>query len=156
MPIEHPLIENLMKDLLNPYQKNSLRVSLLTFEENLRQVQEWLDGREENGILYRRKLTVSEEKRKQAGQMIEMALNLIRKLSNTFRLETVSESAASMLGGGLTITWANLIDTQAGKLRRYGKVHPELAGMLDSDIQNLAGIALKLSSILGESQQEKP
>ncbi|MBN2117458.1 MAG: hypothetical protein JW730_12855 [Anaerolineales bacterium] len=144
-----------MKNLLNHYQKNSLRISLLTFEENLRQVQEWLDGRAENGILYRRELTISAEKRKQASQAIRTALNLVEKLRNVFGLETVYESAASMLQGDLAINWANLIDTQAGKLRRYGKVHPELAGILDSDIQNLAGIALKLSSILGESQQEK-
>jgi len=61
-----------------------------------------------------------------------------------------------MIQGDLTINWANLIDTQAAKLRRYGKVHPELGDMLDPDIQNLAGIALHLSAILGQSQQEKP
>jgi len=55
-----------MNDYLNPSQKNSLRISLLMFEENLRQAQEWLDGREENGILYRRKLMLTEEIRKQA------------------------------------------------------------------------------------------
>jgi hypothetical protein len=145
-----------MKDLLNPYQKNSLGVTLQLFEENLRHAQEWLEGREENGILYRHKLEMPENNRKQAKHVIKTALGLIEKLSAKFELESEPQNAASMFQGELTVNWANLIDSQAGKLRRYGKVHPELAGMLDADIRNLAEIALKLSAILGESQQEKP
>jgi len=144
-----------MSDLLNPPQKNSLRVSLLMFEENLRHTQEWLDGREEDGILYRRKLEMPENKRKQAKNVIKTALDLIEKLSVKSELESESQNAASMFQGELTVNWANLIDSQAGKLRRYGKVHPELAGILDADIKNLANIALHLSTILGESE-EKP
>jgi hypothetical protein len=126
------------------------------FEENLRHTQEWLDGREEHGILYHRKLEMSEVKRRQAEHVIKTALDLIEKLSAKFELESESQSAAASMQGELTINWANLIDTQAGKLRRYGKVHPELGGTLDPDIQKLARIALQLSAILGESQQEKP
>ena len=145
-----------MSDLLNPYQKNSLRISLLMFEDSLRHAQEWLEGREENGILYRRKLEMPDDRRKQANHVIKTALSLIEKLSATFELEVESQNAASMFQGELTVNWANLMDSQAGKLRRYGKVHPELGGMLDADVRNLAEIALKLSAILGESQQEKP
>ena len=126
------------------------------FEENLRHAQEWLDGREEHGILYHRKLEMPEESRRHANHVIKTALGLIEKLSEKFGLEAESQNPASMFQGELTVNWANLIDSQAGKLRKYGKIHPELGGMLDPDIQKLARIALKLSAILGESQQEKP
>jgi hypothetical protein len=126
------------------------------FEENLRHAQEWLEGREENGILYRRKLEMPENKRKQANHIIKTALDLIEKLSAKFELESESQSAAASMQGELTINWANLIDSQANKLRRYGKVHPELGGMLDTNVRNLAEIALQLSAILGKSKQEKP
>lgn len=145
-----------MKDLLNPYQKNSLRISLLMFEENLRRTQEWLDGREEKGILYHRKLELPDEKRRQAEHVIKTALGVIERLSEKFGLEVEAQNAASMFQGEFSVNWANLIDTQAGKLRKYGKVHPELHDMLDTDIRNLAEIALQLSAMLGESQQEKP
>jgi hypothetical protein len=141
-----------MMDLLNPYQKNSLRVSLVMFEENLRSAQEWLDGRVEKGILYQRKLSISEEKRGQAIDAIGAALQMIRELAQVFELENQVEDASSLLGGELSVSWANLLDTQAGKLRRYGDVHPELAGFLDPNIQNLAGIALQLSTILGQTK----
>ena len=97
-----------------------------------------------------------EEKRRQASHVIKAALGLIEKLSKEFGLEAEAKNTTSMFQGELTVNWANLIDSQAGKLRRYGKVHPELGGMLDPDIQKLARIALQLSVILGESQQEKP
>jgi len=142
-----------MKDLLNRYQKNSLRIALLGFEENLRRVLEWLDGYEEDGILSRRKLlNLPEENRKQARQEIKAALDLIKNLSQKFDLHKESSDVAAMLRGDLTISWANLLDTRANKLGRYGKVNPELASNLDSDIQNLAGIALRLSALLGESK----
>lgn len=45
-----------MKELLNPVQKNTLQITLSRFDENLLHAQAWLDGSEENGVLYRRKL----------------------------------------------------------------------------------------------------
>jgi len=55
-----------MKDLLNPYQWNSLRITLRTFEEDLRRAQEWLDGKEEHGTLYQSKLVLHADSRKKA------------------------------------------------------------------------------------------
>jgi hypothetical protein len=141
--------------LLNPSQKNSLSVTLRMFEENLRHAQVWLDGHEENGILYYRKLTLPEENREQARQAINVALDLIEKLSRKFDLRKEASNSASMIRGELTVNWANLLDTRANKLRRFGKVQPELASFLDADIQNLAGIAIHLSATLAESQKEK-
>lgn len=121
-------------------------------EENLRQTQEWLDGREEDGILYYRRLNVSERNREQAHRAIETALHLIEKLGNRFELSQEFQSAAPILMGNLTVNWANLVDTKSNKLRRYGQVHPELGDVLDPDIQNLAEIAFNLSTILGQSK----
>ncbi|MEW6287433.1 MAG: hypothetical protein AB1509_14515 [Chloroflexota bacterium] len=144
-----------MKDLLNPYQKNSLRMTLQMFEENLRRALEWLDGREENGFLYTRKLNLPDEKKAQALGEIHTALGLIENLVHKFDLPKDASDAASLLRGELSVNWANLLDTRARKLNRYGKTHRDLSGMLDSDIQKLAEIALGLSSILGETRQEK-
>lgn len=143
-----------MEDLLNPYQKNSLRITLLGFEESLRHALEWLDGYEEDGILYSCRLSLPEENKKQIRQAINVALGLIEKLNHKFDLQKESNNVASMLRGELSVNWANLLDTRAKKLVRYGDVHPKLANILDSDIQNLAEIALQLSALLGESQQE--
>lgn len=144
-----------MKELLNPYQKNSLRISLLMFEDSLRHVQEWLDGREENGILIHRTLEISEGKRKQAGKIIANALTLIEKLAHRFGLKAKTEEASAIMRGELTVSWENLMDTQAGKLKRYGRVHPDLAGLLDTDIRHLADMSLRLSELLNDSESNE-
>jgi hypothetical protein len=121
------------------------------FEENLRHALEWLDGREEDGILYSHKLILSLDAREQAREYIKIALGVIEKLSRRFDLRKESNDAASMLRGELDVGWANLLDTRAKKLGRYGKVHPELLSVLDSDVQKLAEIAQQLSAIIGKS-----
>jgi len=145
-----------MKDLLNTHQRNSLRITLQMLEENLRHALEWLDGREENGILYNRKLDMPKQKREQARREIQTALGLIENLSIKFNLPKDTSDAASLFRGELSIRWTNLLDTRAKKLSRFGKTHPDLAKTLDPNIQNLAEVTMRLSALLGESQQEKP
>jgi hypothetical protein len=99
---------------------------------------------------------MTKEAKQQAVQKIQAALEVIEKLGRKFELEKEFESAASILQGNLTVNWANLMDTKSNKLKRYGQVHPQLGDMLDADIQNLAEIALNLSTMLGQSKQEKP
>lgn len=124
-------------------------------EENLRRAQEWLDGREESGILYRRKLDVSERNKKQARKVIANALEITEKLARNFELETEVESTSAIMRGELVISWENLMNTQARKLRGYGEVHPQLASLLDADIRNLAEMSFRLSELLNGSEPNK-
>ena len=141
-----------MKDLLNRYQWNSLRIRLRSYEESLRHALEWLDGYEEDGVLYSRKLILSEKNRKQAKQEIKHALDQIAEISRLLEIPKETENPASLVRGEMTVSWADLMDSRARKLGRYGKVHPELSSTLDPQIQNLAEIAKNLSAIFGETQ----
>ena len=134
-------------DLLNPIQKNSLRITLRRFEENLFRAQTWLDGNDENGVLYQRKLTLPAKRRDQAEQVIKEARELIEKVSHDFDLPIESENAASLLRGEMSISWADLLDSRASELKRAGAVHPELSAALDPNIQSLAGMALRLTNL---------
>ncbi len=145
-----------MKDLLNHYQWNSLRIRLRSFEESLRHALKWLDGYEEDGVLYSRKLILSEKNRKQARQKIRHALDQIAEISRLLDIPKETENSASLVRGEMTISWADLMDSRACKLGRFGDVHPGLSSKLDPQIQNLAEIAENLSAIFGEFQQEKP
>ena len=144
-----------MKDLLNPSQWNSLRITLRTFEENLRRTQEWLDGKDEHGTLYQYRLVLSAENRKRAQRDIKIALDQIAELSRLFEMPKENENSASLIRGQMSVSWADLHDSRTYKLGRYGKVHPELAKVLDSKVQHLAEIALNLAAIFGESEKEK-
>ena len=139
-----------MSDLLNPTQKNLLRITLRRFEENLLHAQAWLDGNEEKGVLYQRKLTLSKKAREQAEPQIKAALDLIEKVSHDFDLPTESENSAALVSAEMSISWADLLDSRASELKRSGRVHPELSGVLDPSIQTLATIALALRTIFDE------
>jgi hypothetical protein len=136
-----------MNDLLNPYQKASLATVLRMFEENLRQADSWLDGRQTEGILYRQELHLAPRQRTRARKRIAAALADIAALAQEIGLEPEIEDPAGLIRGQMSIAWANLIDSQARKLKRYGEIHPDAAREIDPQIQRLAQVALELASL---------
>jgi len=136
-----------MNDLLNYNQRRSVTIVLRNFEEHLRMTSAWLDGAEENGILYRRKLNLSPVQRQVAQQRVDTALETIASLAQKIGLEPEVEDPAGLIRGEMNVSWANLIDTQSRKLKRYGDVDPELKSVLDPAIQRLAQLAMELASI---------
>lgn len=144
-----------MKDKLNHSQWNSLRITIYTFEMNLRLAQAWLDGKEETGTFYQHRLHLSARRRDQARKVIADALQMLIELGNSLDLPIKEESAASEIRGTMSVSWANLLDNRASKLSRYGKVHPVLSSELDPIIEQLAEMALHLSAIFDGNEQEK-
>jgi len=136
-----------MNDLLNPYQKASLATVLRMFEEDLRQADRWLDGYQAEGILYRQELHLAPLKRTRARKRIAAALDEIADLARGLGLEQQIEDPAGLIRGQMSIAWANLMDSQAGKLKRYGEVQPDVGTEIDPHIQRLAQAALELASM---------
>ena len=56
-----------------------------------------------------------------------------------------------MIIGEMSIHWSNLLDSRSKKLKRYGKVHPQLAEKLDPRILGLSNIALNLITLFEEN-----
>jgi len=136
-----------MSDLLNPQQLQSVEITLRMFEENLRQMATWLDGEEENGILYRRKLTFPADRRQAVRQLMNASLEQIALLARSLDLQVDEKDAAGSIRAGLAESWANLIDSQSGKLTRYGAVDPRVENALDPVILKLAQLAKDLETL---------
>ncbi len=134
----------MVNDLLNPEQFRSVEITLRMFEENLRLIAAWLDDEEENGILYRRKLAFPAGRRKATRQRINAGLDQITSLAHALELPVEEKDIAGMIRGRLTESWANLIDSQSGKLKRYGKVDPRVKSSLDPAMQRLAELGKEL------------
>ncbi len=133
--------------LFNSYQKTAVTVTLQKFEEDLRQAIHWLDGQNEQGILYRRRLEMPEEQRRLARARIELALEEIRALAQRLDLETEEENASRTIVGHISIDWENLSGTRARNLGSYGAVHPDLGKILDQPMERLAELAVELTSL---------
>ncbi len=140
-----------MRDLLNPYQRSSLRTTLLSFEKSLRTAKAWLDGKEEYGILYRAKIDLSAARREEAQREIESALEQIAELSRVLEIEKEEADPLSMIRAEMSVAWANLWDSRSNKLARFGKVAEGLSQRLDPDIIRLADIAQRLVLVFSDS-----
>ena len=136
-----------MSDLLNPAQLRSVEITLRTFEKDLRLTAAWLDGEEENR-LYRRKLTIPTEQRKAVRQRINSALEQIAILARTLNLPLEEEDVIRLIQGRLAVSWANLINSQSSKLKRYGDVDPVADRTLDPAIRRLVKLVQELESII--------
>jgi hypothetical protein len=145
-----------MRELLNDSQWNSLRIALVSFEKRLREAQSWLQGRQDQGKLYERRLAISPENSVAAEHLIAQALRPLGTLAARLDVPVRPERVGSELRGELAISWANLLDCRANKLGRFGDVHPKLSRELDPTIEQLADIANYLAAIFGESDKEKP
>ena len=132
---------------VSPYQKNSVTVTLRMFEESLRKALFWMDGGEEIGILYRRRLDVPEEVKAQARGRILQALELIQELADTFHLEVLEENTARHIKGDIFIDWENLSDIRADRLKGFGAPKEGLSAVLDPPVDMLCRLALQLGTM---------
>lgn len=140
-----------MNDLLNDYQLNSLLTVLRIFEHNLHQADEWLQGKEESGILYQRQLRLPQGKRNSARRQIAKTLEQINDLAQKLNLPSEKQDPAGLIRGQLTVSWADLMDTRSLKLKRYGEVDPHLPEVLDPSINQLAQAAMALARIFDDN-----
>ncbi|MBN1933586.1 MAG: hypothetical protein JW934_02915 [Anaerolineae bacterium] len=144
-----------MSDLLNSYQRNALTVALRAFEEQLHQFAEWMRKDEETGILYCRRLVLSEEKRASIQSQVAEAIEHIGRLTARFDLRPQEEDATAMLRAGASVCWATLCDVRADKLKRYGQIDPRLTSALDPDIEALIDLSLSLASKLANNSNDQ-
>jgi hypothetical protein len=136
-----------MSVLMNQAQRTSVFVALRTFEQYLRQLDRWLHGLEAGGILYKYKMDLPLERRALMQQKIAAGLALVEDLAQTLQLEPEVIDLVGAVRGQMSESWANLIDSRAAKLRRYGEVDPGLSQPLDPALDRLVQIAAELSQL---------
>jgi len=140
-----------MSNLLNPSQRRSVTVTLRNFEISLRQALAWLDGKNENGILYRETLSLPAPKRAEMRKTIETALAEIAATSELLSLEREEWDAGGLIRSEMSVAWANLLDTQSKKLRGYGDVQPQLANVLDPHVLLLSNLAIYMANLFDDA-----
>jgi hypothetical protein len=136
-----------MSDLFNHSQRTRLLVVLQEYEENLLQAKHWLSGHQENGALYHRELDMSGEDKTVALEKIESALAIIQQLAQRLELPRQERDAAKMIAAQMNSAWVSLSDSHAHNLKGYGEVNPQLADIIDPEIDQLVQSALELGRI---------
>jgi hypothetical protein len=134
----------LTSDLLNEHQRMALAIVLRQLEMALRRVLADLVN-EEQGVLYRRKITLPGDKRTQVQESVEAALERITQLAGDFALPVQVYDNTASLRGSLAILRSDLYDARAEKLRRYGAVDPRLEAALDPYLWDLIELLQAIS-----------
>ncbi len=135
--------------MLNSAQRAAITVGLRVFEMHLHEVERWLRGEQAAGVLFWEHLDFSDEVRVQAEEQVAAALALLAELRDRFELERTPVDLGAKITGMMSVDWADLVDLQASKLRRYGEVESELSGLLDADVEQLADMAKELARLRG-------
>ena len=129
---------------LNPNQQNYLYASLLSFEKALRLADQLLAQGDERGILYYQKSNLDPDLRQSARQKISLALEELASLANQLGLEPREENSDQMIMAQMSASWADLVDSQSGRLKGYGQLDVQAAALIDPAVNRLARLAAEL------------
>jgi len=106
-----------------------------------------LTGHDE-GILYRRDASLSDEESEQVRQLVEAALAEIAQLAQILNLPVEIADNRSALWGKLAILGADLYEARAEKLGRYGETAPDLEMVLNPPLLRLIQTVNQIRSVL--------
>jgi hypothetical protein len=129
---------------LNPNQQNYLYASLRNFEKALRQADQLLAQGDERGILYYQKSNLDPALRQSARSKIRLALEELASLANQLGLEPREENSDQVIMAQMSASWADLVDSQSGRLKGYGQLDHQAAALIDPAVNRLASLAAEL------------
>lgn len=129
---------------LNPNQQNYLYASLRSFEKALRLADQLLAQGDERGILYYQKSNLDPALRQSAHDKIIQALQEVANLVERLGLEPREENSDQMIMAQMSASWADLVDSQSGRLKGYGQVDRQAAALIDPAVDRLARLAAEL------------
>ncbi len=134
--------------LLNPAQKNSIRIALRLLEERIFWIEVLLSQKEHDGILYRFENDLTSSQVSQLQTIFKKIEDLIAAFKQTFDLVGENEKLSQILNGSSSYFWSIVADKKADKLKRYGDVSQDLAKELDPLVNNLIDLLNEVKRIL--------
>ncbi|WP_213043121.1 hypothetical protein [Nitrospira defluvii] len=97
-------------------------------------------------------------------QEIQEVMTILRELKHCFSLPRETTPTSQELIRGLSSLWVSLQECDSKGLRRFGDVHSSVSPALDSQVERLAELMLKMGDIIREhrcpdmvaAQKEQP
>ncbi len=126
-------------ELLNEFQKNSLSVSLRLLEKRILLLESLLELGEKEGALYSFRIDLNEAEIERFREKVEFIRQLVGIIREKFKLKPSEDYFSQHLKGLSSYFLTVFEDEKAAKLRRYGKVSPDLPAELDPLIEELLG-----------------
>ncbi|NOY78746.1 MAG: hypothetical protein GXO76_12855 [Calditrichaeota bacterium] len=140
------------KALLNPAQKNSIRIALRLLEERLFWIETLLSQKEHRGILYSFQNDLSHSQISHVQTLFQEIEGLIARFKEVFDLPSEEEKLSQIMNGSTSYFWSIIADKKADKLKRYGDVSPDLSRELDPLVDHLIALLNEIKRVLGNPE----
>lgn len=150
--------------MLNDAQERNLQIVMRLVEEKMRALEDRLVSPEEHGLMFEIGNDVSADIALPLQQGIQEVMTVLRELKDHFSLPCEITPTSQELTRGLSSLWVSLQECDSKGLRRFGDVHSSVSPALDSQVQRLSELMLKMGTIIREhrclemvaAQKEQP
>ena len=132
------------RQLLNPYQKNALRISLVLVEKGVFELDHLLSRGDHHGILFEIQNDLAEEAKSGIRQLIHEIREILREMKDRFQLDLEIDKNSRAIFGKAPLLWEIVTGTDARRLRGYGEIDPGLKDLLDPSIEQLSQLLLSV------------
>ncbi len=122
---------------MNPNHRRGVSATLRLLDEMLCRFEEWGLGREKVSVLYRERNNLTPTQRARILALVRELREQLQAFRRDMGLRVTVQSAESDIWGGCSGVWENLVELESSYLRRYGKVSPELATYMDTNVPAL-------------------
>lgn len=140
------------RQLLNPAQKNALRISLMLVEKGMLEVDRLLSAGEHQGLLFTITDDLAEDAKEALRQLIHEVREIIQELKDRFQLEMEVTAISRTIFGKAPLLWEMVKDTDASRLRGYGEIDPRLQEVLDPPLERLSDLLLEMHQVVAKNK----
>lgn len=139
--------------MLNEAQQRNLHIVMRLIEEKMRALEFRLVRPEEHGVMFEISNDMSADIASALRQEIQEAMTILRELKHCFSLPRETTPTSQELVRGLSQLWVSLQESDSKGLRRFGNVHSAVSPALDSQVERLAELMLKMGGLIREHRR---
>ena len=136
---------------LTEAQINSIRVTLIIFEERLDEIISLCEADEKKGILYQIKNNLTEQEAKHIKDRIAEFKKVIGQLTQQLNFEREKSYTKKIISGYFSCLWVNLCSLESKGLKNYGEVDESVKKELDPIASRLTKSVLEIIHSLKSS-----
>ena len=135
--------------MLNKEQKRGLTIALRIVEENMQKIEQLLENKTYEGILYDTNCSVAPDAKEEILKRVSLVKDRIKILSNLFALEKEYREGLRKIFGILPSCWEIIENVKSKRLKRYGDVQDGLDNVLDPQLNRITDLILEMEHLLG-------
>ncbi len=132
------------KGLLNPSQKDSLRISLMLIEKGILEVERVLYDGEHEGVFFRISDDLRQETKTGIRTLIEEIRVILREMKDQFHLGREINDKSRAVFAKVPLLWEISAGTKASRLRGYGEIDPRLKDLLNPSMERLGDLLISM------------